>query len=99
MVYVGKGSTRYHRKRTCHYIYNDLRAVSRDELGSLRNQDGKKYYPCSRCGGAGGNGCYIMPSGTSWHSSRDCSAIVAYVREVPLSEAEHLGACSYCGGT
>lgn len=40
---------------------------------------------------------YIMPNGSSYHTRMDCSSVVSYVREVPLREVKHLGACSYCG--
>ena len=49
MVYVGRDSTRYHRKRDCHYLYNDLKQVGAGEIEDLRNQDGKRYHPCSSC--------------------------------------------------
>lgn len=99
MVYVGKNPTRYHRKRSCHYLANDLTAVSFEEVGSMRNQSGGKYYACAVCASGCGEGStvYIMPSGSSYHGSRTCTAIIAYVRMVPLSEVAHLGACSYCG--
>lgn len=98
IVYVGKYSTRYHRKRTCHYLYNDIQQISIDEVKSIRNSFGRKYKPCSRCGRfAGDNGSvYIMPGGERYHSDRNCPSIEAYVKAVPLSEARHLGACSYC---
>ena len=38
LVYIGKNPTRYHRQRTCHYLYNDLKAVSAGEVESMRNQ-------------------------------------------------------------
>ncbi|MCC8026051.1 MAG: hypothetical protein LIP16_12250 [Clostridium sp.] len=98
MVYIGKNSTRYHRQRTCHYLYNNLEAVSAEGVAELRNRSGAKYTPCKRCGSGSGGVVYIMPYGTSFHSQRSCSAIIAYVQEVPLSRAAHLGACSYCGG-
>ncbi len=98
IVYVGKGSTRYHNDRHCHYLYNDISAVSIDEVAGIRNSSGAKYKPCDRCGSAAAGTVYIMPAGTSYHTSRDCSAITAYVREVRLSEVKHMGACSYCGG-
>lgn len=100
LVYIGKASTRYHCNKTCHYLYNDISAVPASEVHSMRNAEGKKYRACSRCTGASGMGdtVYVMPSGECYHSSRNCSAIVAYVRAVPLSEVEYLGACSYCGG-
>ena len=98
MVYVGRDSTRYHKKRTCHYLYNHIKAVNKKDLESMRNINGGKYKPCSRCAGLAEEGSvvYIMPSGEKYHSNKDCTAITAYVRLVPLSEVAHLGACSYC---
>ncbi len=100
MVYLGKQSTRYHKKRNCHYLVNNLTAAAVSEIENLRNNSGGKYHPCAVCasGGETGNTVYIMPEGSSYHSRKTCTAIVAYVRMVPLSEAAHLGACSYCGG-
>lgn len=97
MVYVGKNSTRYHSSASCHYLSNDLTAVSYASLAGERNSGGKKYHPCSRCAkGVTGGTVYIMPSGTSFHTSESCSAIRSYARAVPKSEAVHLGPCSYC---
>lgn len=98
MVYVGRTATRYHRSRTCHYIYNNISSVALDNVGEYRNAEGRKYKSCSRCIGAVSSGSlvYIMPNGNSYHSSMNCSAISAYVRSVPLSTVEYLGPCSYC---
>jgi hypothetical protein len=96
LVYIGKRSTRYHRKRSCHYLSNDLTSVSRNAVSALRNKDGKKYKACAVCGKQAGEILYLMPSGESYHTDPDCKAIVAYVQTVHLSEVEHLGPCSYC---
>ncbi|HIX23763.1 MAG TPA: hypothetical protein IAA09_02250 [Candidatus Lachnoclostridium avicola] len=96
IVYMGKDGSRYHRSRTCHYLYNDLRAVSAAEVKDLRSQSGNRYRPCAVCGVLGGPVVYVMPSGESYHFRKDCSSIAAYVRAVPLKSVEHLGACSYC---
>jgi hypothetical protein len=96
IVYVGKGSTRYHRKRSCHYLSNNLTTVSRDSVDAMRNKNGSKYRPCAVCGKQAGETVYIMPSGESYHTDAECSAIIAYVRAVRLSEVEYLGPCSYC---
>ncbi|MGL5435904.1 MAG: hypothetical protein ACRDBO_10970 [Lachnospiraceae bacterium] len=100
MVYIGKNSSRYHKSSSCHYLSNDLSAVSYDAVGDLRNSGGGKYHPCSVCGkgAASGSVVYIMPSGSSFHTSKSCTAIIAYVQMVPLSEVSHLGPCSYCSG-
>lgn len=98
IVYVGRSSTRYHRLRTCHYLYNDVTQVTFDDLESYRNSGGGRYYPCGRCGSGARSGgvVYIMPSGGSYHSDRNCSAIAAYVKAVLLSTVSYLGPCSYC---
>ena len=97
-VYIGRNSTRYHLDPRCHYLYNDLRCVSLSEIAGIRNDNGASYQPCERCGNRAGTSVYIMPSGTRYHSDPDCSAIIAYVQRVKLSDVEHLGVCSYCGG-
>ncbi len=98
LVYIGKASTRYHRQRTCHYLYNDIKQIAYKEVENARNSSGGKYKPCSRCGRlAEENGSvFIMPSGERYHSDRNCSSIISYVEAVPLSHVSHLGACSYC---
>lgn len=99
LVYIGKNPTRYHRQRTCHYLYNDLKSVSAGEVESMRNQSGGKYMPCKTCGTGNGNGTvYIMPYGGSYHMVKTCPSIIAYVQAVALSQVEYLGECSYCGG-
>lgn len=98
VVYVGKGSTRYHRSRNCHYLSNRLTAVALEAGKTYSNADGKHYKPCNVCAKhvKAGDTVYLMPSGQSYHSERECRAIIAYVRTVKLTEVEHLGACSYC---
>ena len=98
IVYVGKDSTRYHNSSYCHYLYNRLSAVPAGRIGDYRNESGHRYKACDRCGGHAAGTVYIMPYGESYHSSRTCSAIVAYVRAVHRSEVEYLGPCSYCSG-
>ena len=99
IVYVGRGSTRYHKSRSCHYLSNRLDQIPYDTVSEKRNESGGKYHACSVCGdrARAGDLVYIMPNGSSYHTDADCRAIIAYVRAVRLSEVEHLGACSYCG--
>lgn len=99
IVYIGRNATRYHQNRYCHYLYNDLQAVAKEDVGSLRNAGGGIYHPCSICGNLNGRDTvYIMPSGNKYHTDPGCHSIIAYVQEVKLSEVEHLGGCSYCSG-
>lgn len=98
IVYIGKGSTRYHVIRTCHYLYNQLSPVALADIEGYRNASGGRYGACSRCGADAGGTVYIMASGSSYHSVPSCSAIVSYVKAVKKSTVAHLGPCSYCSG-
>ena len=99
LVYVGKNSTRYHLSASCHYLSNSLKTVPADQIEDIRNSGGGRYRPCSVCGGSGAlsGEVYVMPSGSAYHTRNNCSAIIAYVKTVHLSEVEGLGVCSYCG--
>lgn len=97
-VYIGKNSTRYHRLRTCHYLYNNLKAVDVRGVWELRNESGGRYSPCRTCGSGSSGTVYVMPYGTSYHMSKSCRSIIAYVQAVPLPQVEYLGECSYCRG-
>ena len=96
IVYVGKGSTRYHKDRHCHYIDNVMTAVAGDTVEELRNTSGGRYHPCPSCDAAAEGTVYIFEDGMAYHSSKECKAINAYVSACRLSEVEHLGPCSYC---
>lgn len=98
MVYVGKSRGRYHWLRNCHYLYNDIKAVSFAQIEDYRNSSGSRYRACRVCKSdmTVGGIVYLMPSGESYHGRKDCLSIVSYVEKVPLSEVEYLGACSYC---
>lgn len=99
VVYVGKAGTRYHISRDCHYLSSKLTAVPFEVVGDKRNTSGGKYYPCAVCGAgaSAGSTVYLASSGSSYHTTRGCRSLIAYVRAVHLSEVKHLGACSYCG--
>lgn len=96
IVYVGKGSTRYHKDKNCHYISNVLIEADGGSVGELRNSYGAKYHACPSCDAKAEGTVYIFENGTAFHSSEDCKAVVSYARSCKLSEVEHLGPCSYC---
>lgn len=97
-VYVGKNSTRYHISSTCHYLYHNPVPVSKGQISELRNESGKKYKACDRCGNTDTTLVYVLPEGESYHSVSDCSSMRSYVKKVKKSTVEHLGPCSYCSG-
>ena len=96
IVYVGKNSTRYHKDPHCHYLANKMKTADAAEIQSFRNAGGAKYHACPSCKPGTSGTVWYFESGTAYHSTESCKAITAYARAVPLSEAAHLGPCSYC---
>lgn len=96
IVYVGKNGTRYHKNRHCHYLDNKMTMVSGAEIDTLRNASGGVYHACSSCKPDKSGSVYIFENGSSYHSSEACKSLASYAQSIKLSEAEHLGPCSYC---
>lgn len=98
MVYVGEKMGRYHLYRDCHYLSNEYETVTQTQVKSMKNSFGGSYTECSVCRRKGGFGemVYITPGGEHYHANQSCSAMISYVREIPLEEVESLGCCSYC---
>ena len=97
-VYMTKTGTVYHRSAECTYLNPSARSVASEDLRTLRNDSGGKYYPCEVCGGGTGGNVIITTYGDRYHASGSCSALARTVRAVPVSEAAGYRACSKCGG-
>lgn len=98
MVFVGRDSTRYHLSPECHYLSNQIQPAALASVQKQKSASGRHYQPCRVCGGEAGAAVYLFPNGEVYHSRPDCPSVGYYIRRVPLSEAEYLGPCSYCGG-
>ena len=100
IVYVAEHGSVYHKSPNCTHIQLDIRAVSSESVGSLRNEDGCKYYDCEKCMKSKNrpSTVYITPWGNCVHSSVNCSGLKRTVRAVPKSKCGGLGPCSKCGG-
>ena len=96
IVYIGKNSTRYHEDPHCHYLSNKMKTADASGIADLRNAGGARYHACPSCRPGPAGTVWYFENGTAYHSTENCKAITAYAKAVPLSEAEHLGPCSYC---
>ena len=96
-VYVTETGMVYHRDYHCSYLDLSIHLVSVQEVSSLRNESGGKYYPCEHCGGKSSGLVYITENGDRYHSSLSCSGLKRTIYAVPLSEVVGKGACSRCG--
>lgn len=95
-VYITKTGGRYHMSYDCTYLKVKIQAVDYDNISSLRNNSGGKYYACQRCKPKGNGMVYITEDGNSYHGQADCSSLKRTVYMIPISEAEGYGACSKC---
>ncbi len=97
-VIVTDHASVYHLTEACTYLTLSVRQISRADVAAARNRDGKKYYPCERCGLRAGDGsCYITEAGRRYHTDRNCSGLKRSWRWILLSDCG-LPACSRCGG-
>ena len=96
-VYITETGLVYHKDYHCTHLDLSIRMASGEEVSSLRNESGGKYYACEHCGGGSGGAVYITLYGDRYHSSLSCSGLKRTVYAVPLSEAVGKGACSKCG--
>lgn len=99
-VYVARTGQVYHIDQNCTYIAISISEVGREEIGSLRNSSGAKYYPCEYCGYNSGSEVYITVFGNRYHSRDDCSRINRDVKKITKTQAVEEGkrACSKCSG-
>lgn len=98
MVYVTERGEVYHRDIDCKYLHVSARSVGFDEVGSLRNRDRSRYYPCEYCGeGIAGGNVFITDYGNRYHSRVDCAGLKRKIYTVPISEVGGRGPCSACG--
>ena len=97
-VYMTTYGTVYHRRLECRHLKLSIQQKRQEELGSLRNTDGAKYYPCERCGADAGEWVYITEDGNRYHANLNCSSLLRGIYMVRLSETGGAPACSACGG-
>lgn len=98
MVYVTENGIVYHRNPSCTHLALSVTPVSVRDLASCRNQDGKRYHVCEKCGGQipETGVVYIAKDGDKWHADPDCSGLKRTVEKVPVSQAGGRGPCSRC---
>ena len=95
-VYVTETGVVYHKNYHCTYLDLSIQMVAAEQIESLRNVDGGKYYACRICGGGSSRQVYITTSGDKYHGSLSCSGLKRTVYAIPISEAIGKGACIRC---
>lgn len=99
IVYVTETGVVYHLDYQCTYLEPSVRSVSIENVESLRNESGGKYYQCPLCVNKNKSYemIYITDYGYRYHGEASCSGIKRTVYAVPISEVKGKVACSKCG--
>ena len=99
MVFITSSGTVYHISRDCSHLRFSTEMVSKQEVGSRRNNSGEIYRPCERCAfGPVTSAVYITGDGNRFHTSVSCPGLTRTIKEVPLSQAGDRRPCRTCGG-
>lgn len=98
MVYVAESGTVYHTNKYCTHLNLSIKAVDADNVMTLRNNNGGKYYACELCGGVPENGdtVYLTRHGDRYHGNTDCPGLKRTWTEIPLSEVGERSLCTRC---
>lgn len=97
-VYITRTGSKYHLVQDCIYLRIQARAVEYEQLETLRNASGGKYYACTRCRPLDAGIVYITFEGSSFHGQADCPSLKRTVYMVPLNEVTEYSPCSKCCG-
>ena len=96
-VYVAENGVVYHTSADCTHLRLSIHTVAVEDIPSLRNRSGARYYPCERCGGTCSGTALIATDGNRYHSDKNCSGLKRSYEKVRLDETS-LPCCSRCGG-
>lgn len=79
MVYITDRETVYHTNEECTHLSLSIIQTDKKAVGSLRNEDGGKYYACEKCCGGNGSGDGTQTEETYGNENHDSS--ICYVAE------------------
>lgn len=99
VVYVAENGRVCHKDRNCTYLQLSIRGISKESIGTERNQWGSRYSACDKCAkGQCPDTVYVTEEGTCYHYSTDCSGLKRTVYTLKLEDAAGYPYCSRCGG-
>lgn len=95
-VYITDTGGKYHLSHNCTYLQVHVQAVDYEQISSLRNEAGGKFYACLRCRPSKEGTVYITSDGSCFHGQAQCPSLKRTVYMIPLSEAGEYSPCSKC---
>lgn len=98
-VYVTEDGEVWHSRADCSYLKPSVFETQPEKVWTLRNVDGERYRPCSRCEDQPvGDLVYLTREGNRIHTVRDCPALLRRIHAVVWQEDMPCRPCSRCGG-
>ncbi len=100
-IFLTNNAEVYHCKQECTHLQLKVSRMTLEEALQSRNEDGRKYVLCGRCGQKDyGGQVYVTKYGDNYHYQAECPGLKRTVYSATRAEAEGLGikACSRCGG-
>ena len=95
-VYVTPNGSVYHLFRDCTHLNISTKAVEAQKAKSMKNQYGKKYYPCELCDPGKEVMLYVTEEGSRYHSKKDCSGLKRTVLRVEIRQVKGKDCCMRC---
>ncbi|MDD3205114.1 MAG: hypothetical protein PHS74_05185 [Lachnospiraceae bacterium] len=97
IVFITETGTVYHTSRSCTHLDLTIQRTSMEEVSSLRNENGGKYYLCDICKKTDNAGAiYITEQGDRYHKSAACSGLKRTIISIYLSEVGARAMCLRC---
>ena len=98
MVYVTDNREVYHTHADCTHLDLTIIATTLDDVGKLRNEDGKKYRPCDGFPSGHTGTIYVTARGDYYYPSLNYGSLTRHVHLVRRSELPYLPLCERCAG-
>lgn len=97
-VYVTLYGEVWHSTPECTHIFIDIRLASRKNIETMQNSAGVYYRLCELCEEEEWRDVvYYTPQGECYHKTKECSALIRYVRAIEWSSTIPYRPCSRCG--
>ncbi len=97
LVYVSDNRSVYHTRADCSYLDIYLTSLPLSQVGTQRNDDGKKYTACDKCcGGSVSGTVYISGQGEHYHATLSCSGLSRSPEAVLRTSVSGLSLCTRC---
>lgn len=99
IVYVAETGTVYHTNRNCSHISLSIQISKMNQIETLRNENGAKYYLCETCGEEeGGVNVYITDTGNRYHKTTSCQGLKRTVKQLTIDQVGTRVPCIRCQG-